>query len=434
MKGFFWFFQWALIAIGSCAFANSYQQTWVFKNDPREIAQFLQSIDIDEDLFYQTLQDYRIQVLHATPYEPFLFEESQVKALPSDAVQAHLIWEDEWTQVYMPKQPRVPHHLWIVLNKEKHSFLEVSNEEALHLQTTLKKVIGILNNEFGYSQYVIAQFNQAQKDFFSDKVTIELIPTRPDAKEVLDCEDKIACNSYCAIRGEAPSRFMVLSDQEIDSLFTRWKEAMQTASFSLPPLPDVKRISYKNRNKKFVYLLDELFMALTKRGIGIERQIHEQGIPHTEDDLVIKEINNQCVFCNPLILSKQTMFEKDGVTVLLNHMPFVKGAHFLLIPSAHRPHFTDLTSAEILSMHEMTKMAIHALKERYGRSDIKMYIQEGFAAGQTVYHLHLHVFLSPDPIRHLFFGLSYDILPKVTQQEFDRVREEMTPLLRGCID
>ena len=52
-----------LLFIALASFFFSFQQTWVFKNDPQEIAQFLQSIGIDDAFFFQVLQDYDISSL-----------------------------------------------------------------------------------------------------------------------------------------------------------------------------------------------------------------------------------------------------------------------------------------------------------------------------------------------------------------------------------
>jgi histidine triad (HIT) family protein len=419
-----------LLLVALASFFFSFQQTWVFKNDPQEIAQFLKSIDIDDTLFFQILQHYDIEIVHEKPYDPLVLKTLLPdKTFSSSLSKSKLVWEDDWTQVFIPPQPRVPHHLWVVLKKEKGSFLDLSNEEALQLHSTLKKAIAALHNDFGYAQYVIAQFNQPQNDHFLNKVTIEIIPTPPNAKDILDFEDKIACNSYCTIRGLTSSKPPPLSDEDIETIAAQWKAAMQNLS-PLPVLPKAQSVVYKNKNKKFAYLIEELFLALTKRGLQITKHVHDQHLHHFGNEQISKPINDQCPFCNPSILSKETIFEKGGITVLLNHMPFVKGAHFLLIPSKHRLHFTDLSLDEVLSLHETTQRFIHALKEKYGRSDVKMYIQEGYAAGQTVFHLHLHVFPAPDPIRQLFFGLGYDILPKVTPQEFQDVREEFAPLLK----
>ena len=374
----------SFIALFSCAFSQTYQQTWNFKNDPQEVAHFLESIGISEDFFYQVLDSKQIQVVHGASCEPLTFVEFAPEETLQDAGYSHLVWEDDWTWVYIPARARVANHMWVVLKKEKQCFLDVSDEEAFYLNQTLKKVLGVLYSEFGYSQYVIAQFNRAEKDHFTNRVTIEVIPPGPDAKEILDFEDKIACNSYCVIRGNASAKYTSFSEEEMSLLVERWKDALQRPTLSdMSVLPEIKIATHKNQNKKIAYLVDELFLSLNRRGILIDRQIHNQDRLHVGNECVHRTVG-ECAFCSPDILGRQKIFEKDGVIVLYNHMPFVEGAHFLIIPSQHRSHFQDLSEEERAAIHKMTQKLIQALQDKYGRTDIKMYIQEGASVGQTI--------------------------------------------------
>ncbi|MBS3904981.1 MAG: HIT family protein [Simkania sp.] len=112
-----------------------------------------------------------------------------------------------------------------------------------------------------------------------------------------------------------------------------------------------------------------------------------------------------------------------------NIRPFVRGAHFLITPAYHCTHFTDVPSDVILDMLETAKKIIKTMATRFGRKDVKMYLQQGFNAGQTVFHPHLHVLLTPDPIRHLLFSLDYKNWPRETNQQFEEIRKVMVPLL-----
>ena len=99
-----------------------------------------------------------------------------------------------------------------------------------------------------------------------------------------------------------------------------------------------------------------------------------------------------CIFCKIANgeIPSSTVYEDDQVRAILDLGPAAKG-HTLVLP---KEHFKDSTEApEALLGHMM------AVGARIGRAEMKAFAADGFnmiqnngeAAGQSVFHLHLHV-------------------------------------------
>ena len=99
-----------------------------------------------------------------------------------------------------------------------------------------------------------------------------------------------------------------------------------------------------------------------------------------------------CIFCKIANgeIPSATLYEDDDVRVILDLGPAARG-HALVLP---KEHFRDSTEApEALLGHVM------AVGAAVGRAEMKAFGADGFnliqntgeAAGQSVFHLHLHV-------------------------------------------
>jgi diadenosine tetraphosphate (Ap4A) HIT family hydrolase len=102
-----------------------------------------------------------------------------------------------------------------------------------------------------------------------------------------------------------------------------------------------------------------------------------------------KTIEN-CPFCNPLVIDKQQYYEGQLIRVLYNYSPIVPG-HSLIIPKRHVSRFEELTIPEATEMILTVNKIQKAFEEVYHTSDYFMAMQNGKKAGQTVFHVHLHM-------------------------------------------
>lgn len=97
-----------------------------------------------------------------------------------------------------------------------------------------------------------------------------------------------------------------------------------------------------------------------------------------------------CPFCRPVVIEKQQYYESELSRVFYNHKPFLKG-HSLILPKRHVSRFEDLTADEISDMGLLIKKVHQAFQKVYGTNDYLLVLQNGRNAGQTVFHVHMHI-------------------------------------------
>ncbi len=71
----------------------------------------------------------------------------------------------------------------------------------------------------------------------------------------------------------------------------------------------------------------------------------------------------------------------------------VTPGHLLVIPKRHAPYLADLDEATGARMYRVATRLAHALRVSGLRCEgINLFLADGEAAGQEVFHVHLHVF------------------------------------------
>ena len=102
--------------------------------------------------------------------------------------------------------------------------------------------------------------------------------------------------------------------------------------------------------------------------------------------------DSNCIFCkiaNGEIPSR-TIEENDMFKVVLDVGPATKG-HTLILPKDHYKNLYDLpeeTAAEAIKMAKKTALK---MKEKLGCDGVNIVQNNEEAAGQTVFHFHMHV-------------------------------------------
>ncbi len=102
--------------------------------------------------------------------------------------------------------------------------------------------------------------------------------------------------------------------------------------------------------------------------------------------------DKSCIFCK--IAQKQApssiIYEDEAVIVFVDIRPLNIG-HTLVIPKAHYLDIFD-TPQELLSrIHKVSKQIALAVKKATNADGISIIQQNGKAAGQDIFHLHVHV-------------------------------------------
>lgn len=112
-----------------------------------------------------------------------------------------------------------------------------------------------------------------------------------------------------------------------------------------------------------------------------------------------------CIFCRPertiLLVSKLSL-------AVLDEFPVSKG-HALVVPKRHAATIWDLTDSEYTDLYRLVRDVKELLVERFSPDGFNVGANCGEAAGQSVWHAHVHVIPRykgdvPDPkggVRHV---------------------------------
>ena len=99
--------------------------------------------------------------------------------------------------------------------------------------------------------------------------------------------------------------------------------------------------------------------------------------------------NPSCIFCkviNHELPSK--VIKQDDYALTIQNIAPQAPIHYLIIP---RHHYTDLKELDSCCIgYGILDMARQLSKSEPGASDFRVLINNGFGAGQRVFHLHMH--------------------------------------------
>lgn len=95
-----------------------------------------------------------------------------------------------------------------------------------------------------------------------------------------------------------------------------------------------------------------------------------------------------CIFCN--LPQSEKIAESDLCFAMFDGFPVSKG-HVLVIPKRHVADYFDLTDEEIMAMQHMMKEIKGRLDEEFSPDGYNVGINVNEAAGQTVFHVHMHL-------------------------------------------
>jgi histidine triad (HIT) family protein len=135
---------------------------------------------------------------------------------------------------------------------------------------------------------------------------------------------------------------------------------------------------------------------------------------------------NECVFCN--ILSGKlpsSIAHQDGLCTALMDIQPVNPGHVLVVPNNHGISMADLNDEIGAHLFCVAKRVAAALRRGGIRCEgVNLLLADGEAAGQEVFHVHLHVFPRYKGDGFGFkFGRAYSNKPDRT--ELDVVAEQI---------
>jgi histidine triad (HIT) family protein len=101
---------------------------------------------------------------------------------------------------------------------------------------------------------------------------------------------------------------------------------------------------------------------------------------------------DSCIFCK--IAQKQVpstlVYEDEKTVAFLDIRPLNEG-HTLVIPKEHYENIFDIPKELICYIHRFTKRVAIAVEKATHADGISIIQQNGEAAGQEIFHLHVHV-------------------------------------------
>jgi diadenosine tetraphosphate (Ap4A) HIT family hydrolase len=104
------------------------------------------------------------------------------------------------------------------------------------------------------------------------------------------------------------------------------------------------------------------------------------------------KFDDNCIFCK--IVQKQApssiLYEDDTVIAFLDIKPASEG-HTLVIPKEHYEGIFDIPSELLGKVHQTTKKLAIAAKQALNADGINIIQQNGRAANQEIFHLHVHI-------------------------------------------
>ena len=104
----------------------------------------------------------------------------------------------------------------------------------------------------------------------------------------------------------------------------------------------------------------------------------------------MKDELSYCPFCNP---DSERVMILDNDAVYSTYDKFsVSEGHTLIIPKRHCSCYFDLTNEEQISCWKMVNDVKAILQEKYNPDGFNVGINVTKAAGQTISHVHIHLF------------------------------------------
>ena len=101
---------------------------------------------------------------------------------------------------------------------------------------------------------------------------------------------------------------------------------------------------------------------------------------------------SDCIFCKIAAgeIPSTALYEDDKVKVIFDAGPATLG-HALVLPKTHAANLFELPEEYGEKIFAIAKKCGKAIKERYNYDGLNVLQNNGEAAGQTVFHLHVHL-------------------------------------------
>lgn len=102
--------------------------------------------------------------------------------------------------------------------------------------------------------------------------------------------------------------------------------------------------------------------------------------------------DENCIFCKILAgeIPSTAVYEDDDFKAILDVNPAARG-HVIILPKNHAANIYELPDEDASKIMIVAKKIATAIEKTYHCDGVNILQNNGEAAGQTVFHLHVHV-------------------------------------------
>jgi len=142
-------------------------------------------------------------------------------------------------------------------------------------------------------------------------------------------------------------------------------------------------------------------------------------------------MSDDCIFC--LIIHKKSpaslVYEDDHVVAFMSNRPVNEG-HTLVVPKKHYENIYDIPDDEIAYLAKIVKRVAHAVRDAMSAEGIRIVQNNGSAAGQVIFHFHMHV-IPIKPHEGFTHGKAYrdqsqGRMPEALDLDAERIRQKLS--------
>lgn len=103
-------------------------------------------------------------------------------------------------------------------------------------------------------------------------------------------------------------------------------------------------------------------------------------------------VKDDCIFCKLAngVFETNTVYEDDQFRVILDAAPATKG-HALILPKNHYANVYEIDENVLADGMKLAKKLIGRFTDKLGCDGYNIVQNNGEAAGQTVFHFHIHM-------------------------------------------
>lgn len=140
---------------------------------------------------------------------------------------------------------------------------------------------------------------------------------------------------------------------------------------------------------------------------------------------------SDCIFCKIASgeIPSTTLYEDKDFRVIFDISPASKG-HVLILPKEHSDNVFDLPEETASKIYVLAKKVAAAVKEALGCDGVNILQNNGEAAGQSVFHLHMHIiprYQGDTDTVHVGWKLGetpqVDVLEQMKKEILEKMRE-----------